>query len=432
MMNVLSRFAVRSVLALAVLFAAAPGAFAEDVVELKTGETVRGEIVRELDGSVWLIESFGTVKRERFFAASQILAVTRDVPENADVEEGRIVEDETPSAIAPPKGAVISLEGTVGIQMTAQKLRDLIPQLEKDLGTDGTGIVVFKINSGGGLLLEIDRLHKVIVEEYKPRFQVCSWIESAISAAAMTSHVIENIYFKPEGNYGACTGWSGALQAVKGYGYESVLYQMEIASDQGGYDQRIMRAMQGHPDESHFGAAWPLSCTIDERGNVTWFQSADDGEMVVNPVGEVLTLNSEVAKRVGFSKGTARTLDDLTELLGYDEIDWVGKSFEGRIYPVSKAEEEMIKFREVVTEDEARLGEYQAKYNVNFGAAQGAPRDIRGRYVGRARQHLARVAAVVRNNPNFALLEFNTLPEDFERDVIEYQEGLLRELMRAP
>ena len=400
-------------------------ASADDVVILKTGEKVRGDIIRELEGSVWVIVRFGTVEQERFFTAGQIKEIVRDAePVVRPVE--REAEDDAPGRRGVPRAAIISLEGTVGIQMASKTLLDIIPDLEKEIGSDGSGIVVFKINSGGGLLLEIQKLSDVIQNEYKPRFRVVSWIESAISAAAMTSHCVEEIYFLPEGNYGACTGWSGALSAVKGRGYEQVLYQMELISDRGGYDHQIMKAMQGHP---HRDESYPLSASIDENGTVHWYQNTD-GDHVINPPGEVLTFNSVVAERFGFSKGTARNLEELTEALREKEIEWVGRPREGLIYPVSRAEAKMIRFREQVTEDEARFNEYYAKYAIAVEAAAGAPAESRGALAGRARRHLRNIVRMFELHPNLALMRFNG-QEPFENWVAD-QEELIRRILRGP
>jgi membrane-bound ClpP family serine protease len=210
---------ILTVLAILIAMITVSSGFAQDTVVLNDGTEVEGEIVRELDGNVWITVRVGTVELQRFYPASEIADVMRDGPVTTEPVDTDTPREPVRVNTGAPKGAVISLEGTVGIQMTAKTLRDILPALERELGTDGTGIVVFKINSGGGLLLEIQRLSDVIQEEYKPRFRTVAWIESAISAAAMTSHAIEEIYFMPRGNYGACTGWSGQLTAVSGRGW---------------------------------------------------------------------------------------------------------------------------------------------------------------------------------------------------------------------
>lgn len=402
-------------------------ALAEDVVRLKTGEVVKGEIIRELDGSIWVLVKIGTLEQERFFPASAIESVERDAtPDVFDGDGVRKKKDDNAVKVGVPKGAVISLEGMVGMLMTADSIKSVIPDLERDLGTDGSGIVVFKINSGGGALLEIQKLSDAIQFDYKPRFRVVAWIDSAISAAAMTAHCIEEIYFMPEGNYGACTGWSGQLNAMGGLGFEYVLVMMEKISDRGGYDHTIMKAMQGNPNRAEF---YPLSAHRDERGNVTWYQTEDGGQLI-NPAGRVLTFNSVVAEEWGFSRGTARNLDELAVLMREPEVEWIGEPYEGRIYPVSRAEAKVIRYREKAEEDQSRFNEYAALYNITVQAASGAPEESRGALVGRARGHLNKIKSAVRNNPNLALFQFNG--EANYQAWLEEQEELLRRIAMGP
>ncbi|MBX3321424.1 MAG: hypothetical protein KF757_00390 [Phycisphaeraceae bacterium] len=416
----ISRFA--TVAAAALLLVATHLSFASDVVHLKDGRKIEGTIVRELDGSVWIKTRLGSIENTEFFLADNIAKIERDAPAaTATDPKPNPIQQIRPRTPGAPRGAIISLEGTVGIEMTAKTLYDLIPILERDLGSDGTGIVVFKINSGGGLLLEIQRLSDVIHNEYKKRFRTVAWIESAISAAAMTAHCAEEIYFLPEGNYGACTGWSGRLQAVAGRGLEEVLYMMERISARGGYDPKIMRAMQINE---------PLSCTIDPRtGQVYWYQT-QEGEHLVNPGNDILTFTAQQAERYRFSKGTAKNLAELTQKLGYQEVDWVGENRVGYIYPISRAESAMLDFRKKVSDDQARTNEYFATYMEARAAAAQAPRDIRPRFVGRARQNLNRIESMVRNNPNFALLTWGMELSDWERDWLAAEKEYLTNLLR--
>lgn len=434
MVTVMLRWA-RVAAAMLVLALAASIGRAEDVVTLKSGETVSGEIVRELEGHVWIRVFIGSIGQERFIAADDIAGIERDVSRpgsgsgagagpGSGAGAGRLG--------VTTKAAVISLEGTVGIQMTADTLRELIPMLEADLGSDRSGVVVFLVNSGGGLLLEIQKLSDVIHNEYKQKFRVVAWIESAISAAAMTAHAIEEIYFMPQGNYGACTGWfdEGRLTAVSGLEYQRVLVMMEAISARGGYDHRLMKAMQGHPEESNFEASWPLSASLLANGKIEYYQDEDSGQFVVNPVGEVLTLNASTAERVQFSDGTARSIDELERLLNVGEIEWVGESYPGRIYPVSPAEKRMIQFRERVTRDEVLFNERLVNYQITIGAAQQAQGEARGRIVGLARQNLSAIVGLVRRYPNFGLMLGFLDFETFRREYVEPQEALIRELAR--
>ncbi len=411
-----------------------PDAWAGDKIYLKDGTVVEGEIKQELDGYVWVLTKIGGVETEVIYKPDQIDRIERDADQQAPPAE------ETPKARSTPgsepaskprrdhvvRAAVLSLgdhragKDMVGVYMTADSLRRAIPLLEKELGSDGSGILVLRISSGGGMLLEIQKLSDVIEYELKPRFRVVGWIDSAISAAAMTAHAIEELYFTSDGHYGACTGWFGQLNAVKGRDLEEVLYMMEKISARGGYDPKIMRSMQINE---------PLSCSIDEFGNVTWYQTEDGGEFLVNPGDEILTFTSDQAEKFKFSKGTADTIDELARAMGVPEVEWVGEYVQGIPYPVCEAEKMMRQFRDQVAEDEARTREYFDRYNTSIAAAQSTPREERGKFVNRARQALRLIERMVANNPNFSLLVFNRTYEEFQEWVRE-QERLLRDLMR--
>ena len=65
--------------------------------------------------------------------------------------------------------------------------------------------------------------------------------------AAMTAITMERLYFMPEGNLGAATGWSGNLVAMKGRGLEETFYQMEQISARGKRDHRIVHSCRAGP-----------------------------------------------------------------------------------------------------------------------------------------------------------------------------------------
>lgn len=411
------------VAAVALAWSAAP-AMAGDKVYLKDGRVLEGEIVREVDGMVWLMVKTGEMKTELVFSPSQIDRVERDTAAPAKAATPAVTAKadpvRKPRGQGAPRVAILTLGETpgkemVGLYITAQSLRDAIPILEKD----GVTAVVFKINSGGGLALEMPKISDVIHYEYKPKFRTVAWIESAISAAAMLSHCVEEIYFMPRGNYGACTMWSGALVLSTGRPLEEVLYEMEKISARGGYDPKIMRSMQ--VDDA-------LSCTIDENGDVTWFQD-ESGQHLVNPKGQILTFNAVQAEKFKFSKGTAATHEELAKLMGYQEVEWVGEPKAGYAWPICQADEYLRSFRNRTNIDETNLNNYFTSYQTAVAAAQSMQdRQDRAKFVARARSFLDRIEAMVRNNPNMAIM-IGLGPDDFKK-WLEDQRQLLRDLMR--
>ncbi len=402
--------------ALAVLIAMAiapSAALADDRVTLADGTVVEGEIVREVGGAVWIKRTVGGIEQTTFYGPKDITSIERDsgAPAPSDPVKASDERQDRAARSGVPRACVLTMEGTVGIQMAAKPLEEAIPVLE----ADGIDVVVLRVHSGGGLLLEIQHIQDVIHEEYKKRFRVVAWIDYAISAAAMSSHVMEEIVFYPQGAYGACTGWFGALQAVEGRELEEVLAQMEEASARGQHDFKIMRSMQIEE---------PLTATIDADGVVHWYNS-EEGDYTVNSKGHILTFDSEQAMKFKFAKGIASNIEEMQEVLGYPELEWVGDEVSGVPYPVCRAERDQRKWRDDVTEAEERLTEYYAKYAISIANAQGEQDErIRGQLVGRAKRELAQIERACKEHPNLQLL--NGIPDFW----FEEQHRLLRELMR--
>jgi hypothetical protein len=400
-------------------------AAADDKLVLKDGRTLEGTVTREVDGYIWFKFKVGSLESTQMFRPDQIVKLERDAGGKANPDPvpttPKAQESTARAASGAPRAAILSLEETVGIFFTADSLHRAIPLLE----AEGVEIVVFRINSGGGLALELQRLSDVIQNEYKPKFRVVAWIESAISAAAMTSHCIEEIYFMPQGNYGGCTmfrpdGQGGGI-AAKDRELQEVLYQMEKISERGKYPTAIMRSMQ---------IMEPLSCSFDENGDVHWYNNLK-GDFIVNPEGKVLTFDAPTACRYKFGKGIANDINELGKAMGLSEVNWVGKVVPGVPYPVSRAEEYMRKFRQQVEDDQKRLNEYYFQYTQALAIAAGTPFEERGKFLGKAREALNKIKKMVDNNPNFSFLVFNVLPENF-RDWYAEREEEIRKLSRRP
>jgi len=423
-------FAIAAVL-LATVFATLAQA---DTLRLSDGRTIEGSIRSELDGYIWFRHSVSGVEQVEVFGPDDIVEIIRDEdaaepergsdtprgPDRADARVDRSNAPATPkrrvAGSNAPRAAVLSLgdvggKDTIGIYVTAQKLRELVPMLEEE----DIDIVVFRVNSGGGLTYSVPRINQVIQEEYKTRFRTVAWVESAISAAAMIVHGLEEHYFMPEGNYGACTAWRGEGDEVTGGQLEQYLFQMEQVSQQGQHDYRLMRSMQ---------ITEPLSADINEDNGTVEFRQDTEGELVLNREGEILTLTSQTAEQIFFSDGTASSIDELATELGLKEVDWVGEFDPTVPYPICEAEKELRRWRDRTHRDERKLNEYflvfsQAVENI------GGNREQSARFANAARQALTRIRGVVRNNPNFALLTLGIEdPADFDRWYREWDERI--------
>lgn len=392
-----------------------------DKIHLNDGRVLEGTVEREGDGFVYFRVVIGGIENVQFFTTDQFkkLEKASDATEEAPVEDAKraATAKADSSARSGGKGkatrvAILNfgapgywngeIDDTVGIQISAQAWEDAIPLLEKD----DVDVVVVRINSGGGLLLEMVKFFDVFQEEYKPRFRTVAWVESAISAAAMSPWSVEEFYMLPQGSIGACTGWSGALEAVDGWELEDVLYLMEQMSAAAGRNPAIMRSMQ---------IMEPLSCDIDETtGEVTWYQT-EDGDHLVNPAGRILTFNATDAVKFKFAKGIASTKEELVRAMGLQEVEWVGQRAADYIDENMRASDRTQK----------RLALVYTQYADTVAAAAAAQDEqTRGAFVAKARRYLNQLRSWVSVNPNFQY--FYPLDDEW----FQQQEQMLRDLMK--
>ncbi len=370
---------------------AAPSSAA--TVYLKDGSVLEGEIVREGEGFIYLRITIGSIEHDRLVDLATIQRIERDDEDPVDVHA---MDDEDDAEVKPAnlpadsdgkmrsspaisgsatRVAFISLEEMVGPFMNADALEHSVELLE---GYE-VDIVVLRVNSGGGALFEVGKLSDVIQKEIKPNYRVVAWIESAISAAAMTSWVCEEIYMMTEGNIGAATAFtqdgSGRTKAADGENLERILRLAEDnLSARGKRNPLVMRAMQ---------VFMTLSCDIDpDTGEITWYDN-DQGQYIVSPEGSILTFNSRDAKKFGVSLGTADSKDELAKHLGLTE--WVEVAPEADAY--------QQEFRENVGRAQVQIQAAQAKLN-NAMAAKNA---------AKAERHLSEIRTWLRRAPSLEI-----------------------------
>lgn len=411
----------------ALCIALAPGAFALDKVTLKDGTVLEGTIEREGEGFVFLLMKIGAVENRRLILREDIKAIERDAPAKTEEAATPARPSDRPSTSARkpagsqiPDGAArvafISLgdppdKDMVGPFMNADALERSVEMLNEMPEETRPQIVVLKINSGGGALIEIQKLSDVIENKIKPKYQVVAWIESAISAAAMTAYTVEDIYFMSKGNFGAATGFSmqgGRAQAIEGRELEEVIYMMEKIAERGGHEKLVMRAMQVEQE---------LSADIDQNGVVT-FRPDLKGEFILNPKGRILTLNSIDAVKFKLAKGVADSKSDLMRLIVGDR-EWVEVG--------QQADEYQHEFRDNVLAAQNEINELFNKLQLEMNAAGSVRGDsqLLGRHVGAARRYLAQIRSWVRRAPSLEvymgltperLREIEEQIRDFQRD----------------
>jgi len=372
-------------------------AFAADKIYLKDGRVLEGEIGREGDSFLYIMIRIGGVEQQQLILKETIERIERDVETEDEPArpEGRQDPEQKQRLIdsGATKIAFITLgdppHDMVGPYMNAGALRESIELLEDD----EPDIVVLWVNSGGGALAEVPRLRDTIVRRLKPDYRTVVWVESAISAAAMTSITVEELYFMSKGNFGAAVAFTtdgASAQAAEGDALEQLLRFGEELSNEGNHDPLIMRAMQTETN---------LSCDIDEYGRITWRDDLS-GEHVVSTDSRILTFNAIDAEKYGLSRGTADTKDELAALLQAGEWVEVGQDAEGY----------MLEFRENVARAEVEIGEAFQKLQIALEAGE----------FGRARRFLGELRSWARRAPSWTEYSAGGAPpltRDLFRDI---------------
>ncbi|RMD63178.1 MAG: hypothetical protein D6824_05715, partial [Planctomycetota bacterium] len=411
-------------LALAAL-ALCSGALA-DTLKLKDGRVLEGEVVREGEGYIYFRYTVAGITQTSVFLTSQILELVRDDDTTRPAKETPAPAAQTrraPEAPAKPSPravdsaaalriAFITLgdppHDVVGPYLNAKALKKSVELLEDDQ----PDVVVLRINSGGGAITEIPKLVNVIQRDLKPKYRVVGWIESAISAAALTAINLEELYFMKKGNLGGAVAFrttgNGKTQSMQGPQLERFLKQAEGWARNGGHDPLLLRAMQVPTD---------LSCDIDQNGVVHWRNDLQGQYVVSTKEGDhILTLNSLEAVKYGLANGVADTKDELAKLLGAVDGEWVEVGQDADAY--------QKQFREAVAEASVAAGKLFAQLDMALQAGE----------LAKARRYLGQLKGWARRAPSLeeygALGKTPPLNREFFKQVEEQIEKLRKQRRR--
>lgn len=205
---------------------------------------------------------------------------------------------------------VLPMDGTVGIGLR----HDEIEQVAAEADKIGPGqIIILKINSNGGLVIEGDDIH-VTLKDVMERHQVVSWIEKAISGAAFTALHADKLYFMSHGSLGSITMFAGA-ESAKGQELEAWLEMVHKVGEIGGRWGHIIKCM----------VYSPLLLSYDKdpvTGKVTWYDTLE-GEFDLSNDKENLDFTAQTGTHSGFIDGVADTEADLLNQLGLSEDMYV-------------------------------------------------------------------------------------------------------------
>ncbi len=192
---------------------------------------------------------------------------------------------------ALPPGPVyrVPVEGTID-----NGLARYIDRALDEAEADGAALVVLHVNTFGGLVDAADQIRQRILRASVPTLAFVD--HNAISAGALISYAADKIVMAPGGTFGAATVVEGMGGAAAPDKYQSAMRAlMRTTAEENGRDPRIAEAM------------------VDERVEVPG----------VSRAGEVLTLSSEEALRVGVADAILPDVDAVFAAAGQATHDLV-------------------------------------------------------------------------------------------------------------
>ncbi|MDA1105099.1 MAG: hypothetical protein O2855_00705 [Planctomycetota bacterium] len=200
---------------------------------------------------------------------------------------------------------VLPLEGMVGVGLRHQEMQK-VAALADSFGPGQ--VIVMKISSGGGMVVEGDDI-SVDLLEIKKRHRLVAWIEEAISGAAFTAMCADEIYLMGHAVIGSITMFSsgqGGQKSIEGDALVAWLERMQQLADTGDPKKRPGMALKAMVYS-------PLMLSYDKdpiTGVVTWHDTME-GEFELSTAEENLDFTCQTGIHSGFIDGRADTWDEL-------------------------------------------------------------------------------------------------------------------------
>ena len=190
-----------------------------------------------------------------------------------------------------PSGSVfvVPIEG-----MIDNGLARYISRAVKDADENGAGIIIFDIDTFGGLVDAADEIRKSILNANVPTVAFID--KNAASAGALISYAADRIVMVPGASIGAATVVEGAGGEAAPDKYQSYMRGlMRATAEANGRDPRIAEAM------------------VDQNLEV-------EG---ISPAGQVLTLSTKEAVKLGVADAELDSIDELISKLGLQQAPMV-------------------------------------------------------------------------------------------------------------
>jgi ATP-dependent protease ClpP protease subunit len=239
---------------------------------------------------------------KRLAEMNQKKAATVSEPANGEPKPPPVVKHAGPTYYLAP------LRGEVGTSMLAANLEKVLADAE----TRSPSVVVLQMDSPGGSVAEVDRLVKVITA-HKKQLRIVVWIHKAISAAAITSLSVDDIYVKKGAIFGAATAFrvtrEGTAADIEEKMQSAWRATGRSAAELGNHSSMLAEGMIDAEIGIYLrkAAGKPPELLAQEA----------PGTSVVKRPGKLLTLTASEAVDCGLARAAVEDLDELGKALGF-------------------------------------------------------------------------------------------------------------------
>ncbi|MEL6796612.1 MAG: hypothetical protein AAFO89_07275 [Planctomycetota bacterium] len=346
--------------------AVAFGAAAEPTHELllTNGDTLSVQILEETETQIKVNVFYGTLSAPRTFQRSEIITTTALAADGTAKDDAPAVADTRSTSNERSADAVpvyaFELDGELGWNISPTPLRDKMERAREA----GAEVIIVKLDNirrgqpewlnealiddmaNFDTLFFAEQLVPALTTEVRADWddqpQIVFWVDRAMEGMAFIPLLKPDIYFTSDGRMGGV----GNLDELFGSTGDEVVRdkqkslrqgQVEGYAIEGGHDTAIVRAMTKSTISLWYRLENGLP-VFDERTDNSpplgggWIQLTDDGQderqdtdrQVVRLEGnDTLTLDADTAFKIGFSDGTANSMDDLLFELGIEDRAYI-------------------------------------------------------------------------------------------------------------
>ncbi|MGN6370407.1 MAG: hypothetical protein ACTHN5_19300 [Phycisphaerae bacterium] len=216
-----------------------------------------------------------------------------------------------PLPASPPAGNtyyLIPLHGEVGVTILASALDKSLADAEQRHPT----VVLLDIRSPGGLVEEATKILKVL-HAYNPRLRIVALTDQDLSAAAVITLSVKEIYVRPGSTIGAAVPYAPSnlflppkLEEKFTSAWRAVARN---SAEEGGHEPLLADAMIDNSFDLHIE-------TLDNKPVVKEGpERPNSSDIPLLRKGKILTLSAKEAVASGLAAGEAENLDDLARQL---------------------------------------------------------------------------------------------------------------------